>query len=71
MDMKLDLMDWKTIERNSIASINDHKISITISEILLISAKKEIKRLGGKTQEEEEKELKKNASIPEEPYPSV
>ena len=62
-DIRLDLMDWKQIERTASAQINENKINIVISEILLWNAKKEIKALGGKTLEEEEAEIKKNASI--------
>ena len=61
-DIRLDLMDWKQIERTASAQINENKINIVISEILLWNAKKEIKALGGKTLEEEEAEIKKNAS---------
>ena len=57
----LDLMDWKTIERNATATINDHKIGIVISEVLLREAVINIKKLHGKTLQEEEKDLK-NAS---------
>jgi hypothetical protein len=66
--IKLDLMDWKGIERNAQSSINDHSVSLVVSEILLHNAKKEIKRLGGKTLEEEEAELKKNATDPDHQY---
>jgi hypothetical protein len=64
MNMELDLMDWKSIERNAVATINDHKISIKISEILLREAKSHVKQLGGKTLEEEEAEIKQNATDP-------
>ncbi len=62
MSSKLDLMDWKNVERNATATMTDNKISLVISEILLKQAQKEIKALGGKTLEEEDAEIKKNAS---------
>jgi CRISPR-associated protein Cas8b1/Cst1 subtype I-B len=58
MNKPMDLMDWKNVERNAVASINEHHVGMTISQILLDKALIEIKRLGGKTQEEEEADLK-------------
>jgi hypothetical protein len=64
MKTELDLMDWKSIERNATASINEHNVGMVISQILLDNAKKHIKLLHGKTLEEEEAILKENAADP-------
>lgn len=64
MSDKLDLMDWKSVERNAKVTIQEHKVSMRISEILLAHAIKEIHALKGKTLDEEEEELKKNQADP-------
>jgi hypothetical protein len=53
----LDLQDWKTIERNAQASIDEHRVSIVISEILLLNAEKHIKLLKGDTLKEEQAKM--------------
>ena len=56
--MELDLMDWKTVERSSEQAIRNANVTIALDSIMLRHAKREIKRLGGKTSEEE-KEIEK------------
>ncbi len=57
--MKLDLMDWKNVEANTERSIRTAEVTIVLEEIMLKHAKEEIKKLDGKTSEEE-KQLEKN-----------
>ncbi len=54
----MDLMDWKNVEMNTENSIRAAKVTIEIESIMLDEAKTQIKKLGGKTSEEEKKEEK-------------
>ena len=54
----MDLMDWKGVERESLASIRNALIQTTISQILLEQARDKIIYLGGKTSEQEEREAR-------------
>jgi len=58
LSQKIELMDWKEIERGAAAAIHNAKRDITIAEILGHNAKSHIKVLGGKTIEDEEEEAK-------------
>lgn len=60
--MKLDLMNWKNIERNAEALIEQGNVQIEVNKILRDQAKKAIKKLGGKTSEEEEQEAKRQTA---------
>lgn len=51
--MKLDLMDWKNVEQNTENSIRTAEVTIALETIIRDVAKKAIKKLGGKTSEEE------------------
>ena len=54
----LDLMDWKNVEMSSEQAIRTANVTIALDSIMLKNAKEEIKKLGGKTSEEE-KEIEK------------
>jgi len=56
---KMDLMDWKAIERDTESQYRGSLISSFIASVLNDLAVKEIKKLGGKTNEEEDLEAKK------------
>lgn len=60
--MKLDLMDWKNVEASTEQSIRNAKVTVTLDSIMLEHAKKEIKKLGGKTSEEEKLEKVKKGN---------
>ena len=66
----LDLMDWKNVELSGEKSIYDAKKAIVLDEIMVRHAKREIKRLDGKTSEEE-KELEKSKKFKEKVKPEV
>ena len=51
--MELDLMEWKNVEINTEQSIRAANVTIALETIMLKHAKEEIKKLGGKTSEEE------------------
>ena len=57
--MELDLMDWKNVEMSTEQTIRTANVTIALDEIMLRHAKREIKRLNGKTSEEERIEDKK------------
>lgn len=54
----MDLMDWKQIETGAQNQINDAKIQEAIGRILYEKAVENIKRLGGKTNEQENEEAR-------------
>ena len=64
--MKLELMDWKEMERHAETQLREGMIKQQIGETLLVLAIKQIKSLGGKTRVEEDKEEKKNRNKTEE-----
>lgn len=57
--MKLELMDWKTAETAATEQLRASLVAVAVHEIVLREAKKQIKKLGGKTSEEEAEEAKK------------
>ena len=66
----LDLVDWKTVEASAEQSMKSSKVAIALDEIMLRHDKREIKRLNGKTSEEE-KELEKSKKVKENAKPEV
>ena len=60
MKTEFELMDWKDIERASESQIRDANKTTAIAKYLLFWAQDNIKKLGGQTNEEEDKEAKKN-----------
>ena len=57
-EIKLELMDWKAVEKSAEEALRRAKMEIILHRLTLIRAKKEIKKLGGKTSAEEIKEEK-------------
>ena len=49
----MDLMDWKNVEKSMEDTIRAENVNMILNTIMLSTAKKEIKKLGGKTSEEE------------------
>ena len=67
---KLELMDWKQIEREAIQALRSANTTIAISKILYTNAVKKIKEMGGLTTLEEDKKAKKlreNQTAPDQP----
>ena len=62
MKSEMELMDWKNIERGAENQMRDAIVSVRIAGILHAEAVKQIKKLGGKTNEEEEREAKAKLS---------
>ena len=60
----MDLMDWKNVEMNTEQAIRAARVTIEIESIMLHVAKRKIMNLGGKTSEEEKKEIKKKLDKP-------
>ena len=58
--MKLELMDWKNVERQSEAGLREALTTVILHELALKKAKAEIKKLDGKTSEEEDDKAKKD-----------
>jgi|24BtaG_2_1085350.scaffolds.fasta_scaffold05872_1 Mg-chelatase subunit ChlI len=56
---KLDLADWKNMERQAISAQREANVMIATAKILYTNAVAKIKELGGKTTVEEEEEAKK------------
>ena len=54
--MKLELMDWKNVEATTEQTIRTANVTTVLDEIMLKHAKAEIKKLGGKTSEDEKQE---------------
>jgi hypothetical protein len=52
-EYKMELMDWKNIERQSEQQVRDSLLMRVVAEVLLKEACENIKRLGGKTIDEE------------------
>lgn len=61
---KLDLMDWKQIEREATATIRSCVVQIELSRLMLNQAKKKVKELGGSTLEQEEERAKQQQQQP-------
>ena len=57
----LDLMDWKNVETSTEQSIRTANVTIALESIMLKHAKIAIKKLNGKTSEEEKAELQKKS----------
>ena len=60
----LDLVDWKNVESSAETSIRSSKVAIYLDGIMLRHAKNEIRRLHGKTSEEE-KQLEASKKVKE------
>lgn len=56
--LKLELMDYKELERQSEGQMRTGKMMMAVAEILLKEAVLNIRRLGGKTNEEENEDHK-------------
>lgn len=56
--MKLELMDYKELERQSEGQMRTGKMMLLVAEILLKEVVLNIRRLGGKTNEEENEDHK-------------
>ena len=54
----MELIDWKNVEMNCESSIRTARIQQELEEIMLDKAKQMIKELGGKTSEEEKRDMK-------------
>ena len=61
--MMMDIMDWKNVERNCEDSIRSAKVQIELESIMLEVAKERIKKLGGKTSEEEKKQMEEATKV--------
>lgn len=57
----MELMDWKNIERSAEEQINTGEVQIVIGKILLKEALQNIKKLGGKSNAEQDREAKEAA----------
>lgn len=60
-EIKLELMDWKTVEAASERELRRAMVEVILHGRTLDLAKKQIKKLGGKTSEEEAAEAKEKA----------
>ena len=58
-EIKLDLMDWKAMEKQAETEIRRYMAVIALNELARKEAKKMIKKFGGDTSEEELAESKK------------
>ena len=61
MKTKLELMDWKEIETGAENAIRQANKDIAIAEILYKEAVINIKKLKGKTNQEQDEEARENA----------
>jgi len=62
-EIKLELMDWKAMERESETAIREHLAVLRLHELARMEAKKMIKSYKkGKTSEEEDEIAMKNSS---------
>lgn len=52
-EVKLEIMDWKTVERISEEAIRAALVSLDLNELMRQKAKVEIIKLGGKISEED------------------
>lgn len=60
-EIKLDLMDWKSIEEETEKLIRETLTLLAMHRVVRFEAKRNIKKFGGKTSEEmkEEEEIKR------------
>lgn len=63
---RLEVMDWKKVEATAENLCREHLIGVAVNEKIRALAKEEIRKLGGKTSEEEiahekEREVEKQA----------
>jgi len=60
-NMKLELMDWKKIEKESTESLHNAMANVEVASILLAESEKRIRSFGGTTQAEIDKAFKKSS----------
>lgn len=59
--VKLELMDWKAVEKSAQAEIRRAKMELILHEQTLRIARKQIKSFGGLIMEEEKEQEKKSS----------